>query len=265
VLARLGSRVEVAESPSYHWISTINLEYVVSAPKHSNTDRREFLSHMATAAVVMAGTACAAPLATAGASSSGLSAALTGQTPFDDSWTRRVTAAKHRAVFDSPSVEDGLALEHATFFMQGFKEQLNVDGDDVVPVLVFRHQGTVLAMNDLLWEKFALGERAKLKDPRTGKEALRNQFIRVDKDEKGALVSPAASLESLRASGAVLLACSKAAMRFANQMATKFNRDPEEVRNEVRNNLVPGVILQPSGIYAVLRAQDVGCTFIKST
>jgi hypothetical protein len=78
-------------------------------------------------------------------------------------------------------------------------------------------------------------------------------------------VSPEASLEGLIASGAVLLACNKAAMRYAGQMAQKFNRDVEEVRAEIRANIVPGVMLQPSGIYATLRAQDVGCAFLKST
>jgi hypothetical protein len=237
----------------------------VPAPKSPNSDRREFLAHMATAAVVIAGTACAAPLAAAGGQSPETMGSSRGTAPFDDSWTRRVSAAKHRAVFDSPAVEDGLALEHATFFMQGFREQLDVGGDDVVPVVVMRHQGTVLAFNDALWEKFAIGERAKVKDPRTGKDAIRNPFIHVDKDDKNGIVSAAASLEALRASGAILLACNKAAMRYAGQMATKFNLDAEAVRNEIRNGLVPGVLLQPSGIYAVLRAQDVGCAFIKST
>jgi hypothetical protein len=130
---------------------------------------------------------------------------------------------------------------------------------------VLRHAGTVIAMNDFLWEKYALGERAKVKDPITGKDALRNPFLHVSKDDKDPLVSPEASLEGLIASGAVLLVCNKAAMRYAGQMAQKFNRDPEEVRAEIRANIVPGVMLQPSGIYATLRAQDAGCAFIKST
>ena len=144
-------------------------------------------------------------------------------------------------------------------------EQFGIGDADVVPVVILRHQGTIIALNDAMWEKYTLGERYKVKDPATGKDALRNPFIHVDKEDTKALVSPEASLEGLRASGAVLLACNKAAMRFAGQMATKFNRDAEEVKAEIRANVVPGVMLQPSGIYAVLRAQDVGCAFIKST
>jgi len=236
----------------------------VSEPEKSSSHRREFLAHVATAAAVLAGTACAAPLAAAGinGSSAGGSA---HKAPFNDDWTRRVAAAKHKAVFDSPGVDDGLALTHATFFMQGYREQTGEGGDDVIPVVVLRHFGTVIGMNDLLWEKYALGERMKVKDPRTGKDALRNPFLHVTKDDKDAHVSPEASLEGLIASGAVLLACNKAAMRYAGQVAKQFNRDVEEVRAEVRANMVPGVMLQPSGIYATLRAQDVGCAFLKST
>jgi hypothetical protein len=29
--------------------------------------------------------------------------------------------------------------------------------------------------------------------------------------------------------------------------------------------VLPGVILQPTGVYAVLRAQEAGCAFFKST
>jgi intracellular sulfur oxidation DsrE/DsrF family protein len=237
----------------------------VTYPKQPNSDRREFLAHVATAAAVIATSACAVPLAAASAQPSPVTAGTRSAPPYDDEWTRRVAAARHRAVFDSPGVDDGLALEHATFFMLGYKEQLGVSGSDVVPVVVLRHAGTVMAMNDLLWERFALGERSKTKDPLTEKDAIRNPFARVGKEEKNPIVSPAATLESLLASGAIVLACNKAAMRIANQMAAKLNRDVEEVRAEVRNNLVPGVLLQPSGIYAVLRAQDVGCAFIKST
>ena len=101
---------------------------------------------------------------------------------------------------------DGLALVHSTFFMQGYREQLDVGARDVVAVVVLRHFATALALNDELWKKYELGERSKVKDPATGKDALRNPFLRVS-----------------------------------------------------------GVLLQPSGIYATLRAQDVGCAFIKST
>ena len=68
-------------------------EHAVSASKTPGPDRRDFLSHVATAAAMMAGTACAAPLAAVNLGA----ATVTGSraASFDDSWTRRVAAAKH--------------------------------------------------------------------------------------------------------------------------------------------------------------------------
>ena len=230
----------------------------MSASKKPGSDRRKFLTSMATAAAAVAGSAYAAPLA---------AATLKGivAQPFDDSWTRRVAAAKHRAVMDSPGIDDGLALVHSTFFMQGYREQLDVGASDVVAVVVLRHFATTLALNDELWKKYELGERSKVKDPATGKDALRNPFLHVTKGDKDPLVPPDACIEALLAAGVILLACNKASMRLAGVVAKKFERDAEEVRAEFRAGIVPGVLLQPSGIYATLRAQDVGCAFIKST
>ena len=132
-------------------------------------------------------------------------------------------------------------------------------------MIVLRHMGTMIALNDSLWEKYGLGERAKLNDPETKKPTTRNLFVRANATGKDALVPPEATIEGLLASGAVILACNKASMHLATQMAEKQKRDVEEVKAEVRAGIVPGVLLQPSGIYATLRAQDVGCSFIKST
>ena len=233
------------------------MESAVTEPKIKH--RREFLAQVAAAAAVVAGTGCAAPLS---AASTGV---MSQAAPFDDSWTRRVAAAKYRAVFDSPDINEGLALVHATFYRQGYQEQFGLGPSEVIPVVVFRHVGTAMAFNDALWAKYALGERSKLIDPATGKDALRNPFIRVGKDEKKEMISADASIETLLANGGVILVCNKATMRLAGQVATKVGKPVEEIRAEFRANLVPGVLLQPSGIYGVLRAQDVGCGFLKST
>ena len=177
----------------------------------------------------------------------------------------RVSREASRRAGVSPDINDGLALVHATFYRQGYHDQFGLDASDVIPVVVFRHLSTAMAFNDALWAKYALGERSKIVDPATGKDALRNPFIRVGKDEKNALVPADASIEALLASGVVMLVCNKATMRLAGQVAQKFGRPVEEVRSEFLASVVPGILLQPSGVYAVLRAQDVGCAFLKST
>lgn len=185
--------------------------------------------------------------------------------PFDDTWTVRVHAAAHRAVFDSPEIGDGLALGHAAVFMDNYHEMFGTTDAETVPVIVMRHQGTVLAAGDALWEKYELGKRTKLQDPVTGVVTTRNPFITVGKDDPHALVDPGSTLPALRARGAVLLVCNRALTHFATQKAHEMKLNADDVIAEFRAGLVPGAILQPSGIYALIRAQEVGCGVVRST
>lgn len=228
------------------------------------TPRRDFLARVATtAAVVIASSAIAAPLA----ASDGPASRSGDPVPpdFDDSWTQRVRAAKHRAVFDSPSVGEGLALEHAAIFMDNYHEMFGTGDPDSVAVVVIRHDGIALATNDAIWEKYQLGKRTTTKDPVTGEEAKRNPFALIGAGDKHALISPGASFSTLLARGVILLACNRALMYLASQEAKARNQDVEKTRAEFRAGLLPGVTLQPSGIYAVTRAQEAGCAFVKST
>lgn len=230
------------------------------------TPRREFLARAATtAAVIVAGSACASPLGAAGVSAEDAMHRGPASPDFDDTWTAQVRAAAHKAVFDSPDVSDGLALGHAAVFMDNYHEMFGTRDADTVPVIVLRHQGTVIAMGDALWDKYELGKRTKLVDPVTGDEARRNPFVNVGKDDKHALIEPGCTLPALRARGAVLLACNRALMHFAAQKAKEMKLNEDEVKAEFRAGLVPGVILQPSGIYAQIRAQEAGAELVKST
>ena len=236
----------------------------VSHDDSNSTPRRDFLARIATAAAVVAGSACVAPLAAA--TMSGEASRPARQSPaFDDTWTARVRAAAHRAVFDSPDMGDGLALGQAAVFMDNYHEMFGTSDAETVPVIVMRHQGTMLAMGDGLWAKYELGTRTKLKDPTTGEVATRNPFVRVTKDDTHALIEPDCTLPALRARGAVLLACNRALTHFAAQQARERKLNVDEVTAEFRAGLVPGVILQPSGIYALVRAQEMGCGAVRST
>lgn len=184
---------------------------------------------------------------------------------FDDSWTNRVRAATHRAVFDSPDVADGLALEHATVFMDNYHEMFGTSDAETVPVIVMRHAGTVLALGDDVWKKYELGAYTKLKDPTTGAVATRNPFVNVVASDTHGLIEPESTLPALRARGAVLLVCNRAMKHFAGIQAKQRGMSESDVMNDFVTGLVPGVIPQPSGVYAVLRAQEVGCGAMRST
>ena len=216
-----------------------------------SADRRGFLTRLAAA-----GLAAALP-ATAEAGAG----ARAGD--WDDSWTARVRAAKHKMVFDAPEPADGLALGQAGRFRDGYVAALGAAPADVVPVVVLRHFGVVLAFDDAIWSKYGVAEWRKIKHPMTGQLTPHNPFSRPHTDEERK--EAGTFLEGLIASGVVVLACNLAAMALAGQMAKQKGLEAAAVQAEVRAGLVPGVILQPNGIYAAARAQEVGCGFMRST
>jgi hypothetical protein len=233
----------------------------------SATPRREFLGQMVLAAAVLASTACAPAIAASSAPPTPSPVPTPPATPlpkqsWDDGWTQRLTAAKHKAVFDSPEMGEGVALWQAALVLNGYHDALDAAEGDVVPVIVMRHAGVPLAFGDALWEKYEIARELKLKDPHTGRPYTRNPYLSASPDASG--LEATATLAGLRAKGAVLLACNLAAMGYAARIAARTKQEVAAVRAEVRAGLAPGVILQPSGVYATIRAQEMGAAFMRS-
>jgi hypothetical protein len=227
------------------------------------TPRREFLGQLAVSAAALAAAGCATP-----AAASSL-AATTRRAPsaWDDSWFGRLTS-KHKAVFDNPELESsgtiGMGVTHTLRYLSGMREALGVT--DAQTVLVIRHEAIPLAFNDTIWAKYGVGEYFKVKAPGVeGGWAMRNPVATPNpgratpSDDR-----PQANLAWLAAHGHILLGCDVATNRLAGQLATHAHADRAAVYEELKQNVVTGLILQPNGVYAVHRAQEAGCTVIHS-
>lgn len=228
-------------------------------------------------AIVLAGTACVAP-ATAGQGGATAPTPNTGTPPtpapatpvhWDDSWFSRLTA-KHKAVFDSPQFEDGLVLSNAAGYIRGMRDAVAAGETDVQAVVVMRHAAIPMVLNDAMWAKYEIGKDRKVKDFSTDKWATRNPFSAPAPSSTAAArpassTRPQANLTWLAANGHVLLGCDLATRGYAGQLAEKTKADSRAIYEELKANLVPGVILQPTGVYAVHRAQEAGCSYIRST
>jgi intracellular sulfur oxidation DsrE/DsrF family protein len=79
------------------------------------------------------------------------------------------------------------------------------------------------------------------------------------------LVRADGGLDSLIAQGAIVLACNLATMAFAGIIAKRVQRNPDDVKQELRDGLVPGVTLVPSGVFAVIRSEEAGCNYLRAT
>ncbi|HEX4683277.1 MAG TPA: hypothetical protein VH277_11225 [Gemmatimonadaceae bacterium] len=183
--------------------------------------------------------------------------------PWDTSWLDRLAAAQYRVVFNTSEVSDGSVLSYVGSFLDDFHTVHGTGDAQTRPVVVFRRLGIPMALNDALWQRYAIGEDQKIKDPNTKAPATRNVYW---KPRDGATGWEAQyGLEPLQQRGLISLVCNVALGNWAAGMARKYQRDPEAVKAEWRENLIPGAILVPSGIYALIRAQNAGCAYMPGT
>ena len=212
-------------------------------PADTATGRRDFLGQVASAAAVLAATACAAaPVAAAAKAAAPRPASPPAPTHWDDSWTARVSAAKHKAVFDAPAIAGGTAFSNAFVFMLTYNQMYGTTDADMVPVIVIRHGAIPLAVDDAMWDRYELGKSARVKDGATGKWARRNPYLRADPNDKDAF--PPATIEALTKRGAIFLGCNLAAGFLAGEIAKKGKISHDDAMAEVRAHLVPGLTLK---------------------
>jgi hypothetical protein len=235
-------------------------ERAMTAPSDRPTPRREFLGRIATSAAVLAGAACTVPTAVANGIDLPGATPVAPRTQWDDSWFGRLTVP-HKAVFDAAAVDEGAVLGSAVRYLTGMRDALDVGEGQVRAVLVIRHLAIPMAFNDEIWAKYEIGKLRAIKDGNDA--ATRNPFLASRRPSSGD--RPAPLLAWFASHGHVLLGCAVAAQGLASQVASVRNLDSRVVFDEFKANVVPGMILQPNGVYAVLRAQEAGCAFFKSS
>jgi intracellular sulfur oxidation DsrE/DsrF family protein len=180
------------------------------------------------------------------------------QSNWDTSWLDRLAKARYRVVFNANAIDDGGAFSHTSTFFDQYHEVHNTADAETLPVVVFRRLGTPMALNDHLWDRYELGKETKTDDPDTGAAARRNVFWRAGRSAG----NTATKIETLHKRGMISLVCNISLGSMGRRFAEQANRNVEEVQQEVRTNLVPGAIIVPSGIYALIRAQNAGCAFM---
>jgi intracellular sulfur oxidation DsrE/DsrF family protein len=182
---------------------------------------------------------------------------------WDMSWVDRITG-EHRQVFDCPEINEATVLHQARVWLGGFNEVYGTTDADMHGVLVIRHKAIPMAVNDVMWAKYKLGKLSESVDPASGKPAERNPFLNANGKEgdKHTLLWPDGGLDTLMKRGQTVLACNMALHFMSGLVAEKARMQATDVYTEMRANLVPGVTLMPSGIFAVTRALQAGCGYL---
>ena len=226
----------------------------------AHPSRRAFIANVAGGASALAAVGLTATelLAKAGP-------AAAPQGAWDMSWVDRVQRAKHKMVFDSPAIGDGMALNNAITWLNGYREVYQTGDADMAAVLVFRHKGLPVALNDDMWARLKLGEDEKVKDPATGETTTRNPYASLKPDDKSPPVMPGGGVDALIARGAIVIACNQALMRHVGALVKAEGITREAAQQALIASVLPGVIRMPSGVFATARAEEAGCVFLRSS
>jgi intracellular sulfur oxidation DsrE/DsrF family protein len=202
------------------------------------TDRRRFLTQVGAAGATLLASGTAA-----------LEAEAPPGGPWDLSWVDKLTTAKYRVVFDvSPAPADAYGPDHAGAFLDQFHEVYGTRDDETRAVLVFRQLGTALALNNSMWQRYPVDEKRKT-----------NPYLRRPDSTTGM----SDDIETLASRGVILLVCNIALGNVVRSLARATSKDATEVRADAEKNLVPGTIIVPSGVFALIRAQNAGCAYMR--
>lgn len=216
------------------------------------SNRRGFLGKIAAGAATLGVSTLASPFQ--------LAAAVPTMTPADakslDAWLSRIKGS-HKQVFDSMMPENGIPLAWTRVFLMTNKAVGVADGD-CTAVLVLRHESIALTMEDRLWAKYKFGEVFKLNDPATKAASVRNMFW---KPKPSALPLPGMGLNELLESGVLIGVCDMALTVYSKNVAASMKMDADECKKDWVAGVFPGIEIVPSGVLAINRAQEHGCTY----
>lgn len=183
---------------------------------------------------------------------------------WDLSWVKRVNG-KYRAIFDVPEIDSGYGVWRASIWGKQYMDVLGAKPNELSPVLVLRHNGIQLAMQQAYWDKYAIGKEKNVLHPITQQGTDRNPaLLSSSRNEVPAMFDDAA-LDKFIGRGGIALGCSLAFQDVVEAIQKKDNSNEADARKQAMGFLVPGVILQPSGVFAALHAQDAGCKYIRAS
>jgi len=181
---------------------------------------------------------------------------------WDLSWVEKLTAP-HKAVFDSPGIGEGMALYRAIGWCKQYNKVFGTPRSDMNPVLVYRHESIALVMDHSYWETFHVGKTVRMKNVKTGKWYTTNPIMAVPAGTPPQWAD--FDLQHYLADGGIVLACNLAFGDVVSEYQERGKLKREDARTEALKHLLPGVILQPSGIFAVVRAQEAGCDYVMAS
>jgi hypothetical protein len=176
--------------------------------------------------------------------------------PFDMAWLEQMKG-KHKQLYDLGGIslaEEPRPLRFCRNFLDTFRDVYKLEHPGVNTAVGISGPAFPMNATDRLWEKYKLGERAKIIDPKTKQPSVRNIFYDDGSD---------ISVKAIQARGTIFWQCNVALGGVAQQLADQFKMPFAEVRADLIAGLNPGVKLMPSHVMALALAQEKGFTYMR--
>jgi intracellular sulfur oxidation DsrE/DsrF family protein len=222
------------------------------------TDRRSFLGTLATGAAAV-GLSTIAPSINAFGGVANFDHKVYGD---PEEIFKKITG-KHRVVYDSTEPNGLFPFAWPRIFLVT-NEMTGTANKDCSVMVVLRHDSIGYALSDAIWSKYKLGELFKAPDPKTNEPATRNPFWKPKAGEYSVpgIGEVQIGINQLQDSGVLFVACNMALTVYSAVAAQKMNMKPEDAKKEWMDNVLPGIQVVPSGVWALGRAQEKQCAYI---
>ena len=220
-----------------------------------STHRRGFLGRVAAGAAALGLGSVVSPVAAA-AATAGVTAAAD---PAFEAWLNKITG-KHKSMYDAPEVNDGFAFVWARVWLNTCNATYGTTDADNTAAIVLRHFAAPLALPDAMWAKYHFGEMLKLNDPKTSAPTVRNLFHKMAAADQ---MLPGYGIDELLGKGVLMGVCNVALTVMSGMVAQKMGggMTGDQVKADWVANLIPGIAVVPSGVLAVNRTQEKGCSY----
>jgi len=221
--------------------------------------RRDFLGKVTAGAAACSALPLAIALTACAAEGSSQAAG-----EFDLAWPGKLTG-KHKAVFDMADIESGYGLWRGMAWAGQVQQYMNAAPTDVSLAIILRHNAISLAMDQAFWDKYGVGKLKSVMHPMTQQPTDKNPVL-MGVAEGVPAPFDAAALPKQQEHGVVFLACDLAFnLDVVPIVAGADKVSEEEARKTALTHVLPGVLLQPSGVFAATLAQEAGCAYVKAS
>lgn len=171
-----------------------------------------------------------------------------------EKWLKSLQGKKFPVVYDMHEHKDFWAGIWSNVYLM-----TNPGVTDLGIAVVMRHGGFPFALNDQMWSKYKLGEFFKITDKSTGVPSVRNMYWEPTPKDY-----PLPGLDGIKAliqKGVGFCVCNMALTVYSGFIGQANGIAGDVVYKDFVKNVLPGIQVAPSGIWALGRIQQTPLSY----